>query len=162
MNKLMSKQLYLLRHGEAEQSPYQSDFQRKLTERGANKLRSLGIEMKQKSFFPEKVYCSTAVRTRETAQAFLEQLGYDGPVDYQDEIYEASVRTLFELVCKTDNAISSLLIIGHNPGISYLFDYLTKKNFIGMTPGELVGVTFDSENWSELHKGQGTRIRIGL
>ncbi|MFH6984395.1 histidine phosphatase family protein [Marinoscillum sp. 108] len=156
----MVKNLYLLRHGQAEYGFQGSDFDRSLTVNGVIQLRSLGQAMKLKSFYPDKVYCSTANRTQQTAEIFTEELDYTLPVHYMEEIYEASVRTLFELITKQDEADSVILIIGHNPGISYLYDYLTSANFGDMTPGELVRIEFEDLAWSEISKGVGFKKTI--
>lgn len=156
----MTKNLYLLRHGEAEHGQYQADITRKLTERGVNKLRSLGIEMKGKSFFPDKVYCSTAVRTRETAATFLEQIGYDRPVLFLKEIYEASVKSLFDIVTSTEEDFATVLLIGHNPGITYLMEYLVKHARQSLAPGDLVGIEFENLKWSEVSKEMGTKMNL--
>lgn len=156
----MTKNLYLLRHGEAGQSMNIKDFERTLTERGADELRSLGIEMKQKGFLPELVYCSTSVRTRQTAGIFLEQVGYNGPVTYLEEIYEAPVNTLFNIVTNTEAKFRVILLIGHNPGISYLLDYLSTNRRGNLAPGELVNIAFEDVRWSEVTKGLGTKIPV--
>ncbi len=156
----MVKNLYLLRHGQAEYGFQGSDFDRSLTVNGVIQLRSLGQAMKLKSFYPDKVYCSTANRTQQTAEIFTEELDYTLPVHYMEEIYEASVRTLFELITKQDEADSVILIIGHNPGISYLYDYLTSANFGDMTPGSWSGSSLKTWPGQRSPKGVGFKKTI--
>jgi len=63
----------------------------------------------------DAVRCSTATRTRETLAA----TGIDAPVVYEAGIYEASPRTLIELVRLSDDDVSTLLVIGHAPGMPW-------------------------------------------
>ena len=61
--------------------------------------------------------CSSAVRTRETLDALLPALG--GPeVSYEDELYGAWSETLLERVREVPAGVGSVLVVGHNPGIS--------------------------------------------
>lgn len=153
----MVRNLYLLRHGRAAHGFDMADIDRPLIPTGIAQLTDLGAYMKIKGFNPDKIYCSAAKRTRETAKVITEQIGYSKPVEYRDEIYEASVKTLFDLVVNCDDAFETVLIIGHNPGVSYLYDYLTESSFGDMTPGELVKIQFENLSWKEVSQGLGVK-----
>ncbi|REE05646.1 SixA phosphatase family protein [Marinoscillum furvescens] len=153
----MVRNLYLLRHGRAAHGFDMADIDRPLISTGIAQLTELGAYMKTKGFDPDKIFCSTAKRTRETAKVITEQIGYSRPVEYREDIYEASVKTLFEIVVGCDDAHQTVLIIGHNPGVSYLYDYLTESNFGDMTPGELVKIEFEDLSWKEVSQGLGVK-----
>jgi len=156
----MIKNLYLLRHGQAEHGFSLDDFDRSLTPAGISQLTSLAMALKRQSFYPDHVYCSPARRTQQTVEILTEQIDYTLPVDFLKDIYEASVRTLFEIVTGTDESFDNILIVGHNPGLSYLYDYLTSSSFGDMTPGELVKIEFENQKWFEVTKGSGTKKTI--
>ena len=61
--------------------------------------------------------CSSAVRTRETLDAILPSLG-DPEVSYEDELYGAWSEQLLERVREVPAGVGSVLVVGHNPGIS--------------------------------------------
>lgn len=155
----MRKALYLLRHGEAEGGYGMKDFDRSLTDRGVNDINALALEMKKQDFYPDHVYCSTAKRTQQTAQILIEQLDYSLPLDFREEIYEASVKTLFDLVCASEADHNSVLIIGHNPGLSYLFEYFTKR-FGNLSPGDMLKIEFEGQEWAEISKGSGVKVGV--
>ncbi|MEQ8473832.1 MAG: histidine phosphatase family protein [Marinoscillum sp.] len=156
----MVRNLYLLRHGQAAVEYGLRDFDRPLTIAGNHQLTALGIRLKKNGFYPDKIYSSPSKRTRETSGILTKELNYSLPVDFVDGIYEASLKTLFDLVTDLDDAYNSIMIIGHNPAISYLFDYLTDRDHIGMTPGELIHIEFENLSWSEVSKGLGNKKRI--
>lgn len=151
----MVRILYLLRHGQAVSDFYMKDFDRPLTTYGINQLTQLGTVLQMTGIHMDKIYCSPANRTRQTLDVILEKIGSHSPVEFRDEIYEASVRTLFDLVTKTEESIKTLLLIGHNPGISYLVDYLTSGAFGDMSPGKLVKIIFQDLEWGQISKGLG-------
>lgn len=61
------KQLILIRHGEAGFSDG-VDFQRQLTARGKENLVKLGETLSDREIKVDLLYCSSATRTRETAE----------------------------------------------------------------------------------------------
>ncbi len=152
----MRKELYLLRHGEAESGYGMRDVERPLTDRGINDITALALQLKKQDFYPDHIYCSTAKRTRQTCQILIEQLDYSLPVDFRQEIYEASVKTLFDLVCSTNPNHHTVLVIGHNPGLSYLFDYFTKR-FGNLGPGDMLKIAFENQEWVAVSKGTGMK-----
>lgn len=156
----MVRKLYLLRHGRTEHGFQMPDVERALTRTGSDQVASLGKDMGKKGFCPDVIYCSTARRTRQTAGIFTGQLDCQCAVEYREEIYEASVRTLLELVAKTDDRHHTALLIGHNPGLSYLYEYLTGAGADDMLPGELVCIGFEVVPWAEVSKGTGVIVEI--
>lgn len=151
----MVKNLYLLRHGHAETIRGTADFDRRLSETGHRQLSGLGTDLRSIGFNPDKIYCSPSKRTIQTTEIVLGALELELPVFYEEGIYEASLRSLLTIVMKTEDAITDCLLIGHNPGISYLFDYLIGSGFRSLAPGEIVAIEFEDLTWSELSKGTG-------
>lgn len=153
----MVRKLYLLRHGEATQtSGHEKDFERNLTYAGIQTIKQLSGHLKATHFNPDLVYSSPALRTEQTTIFLLEGLGIDPEIVYNEDIYEASIRTLFELVTHIDNQHHEVLLVGHNPGLTYLAEYLTNEPIAGMRAGELVTIEFGVNTWSEVSKGLGS------
>ena len=57
-----------------------------LVESGEAQARKLGAWLKAQSLFPEITYCSTLIRTQDTAKIALKELGYPQPI-YPLEIF---------------------------------------------------------------------------
>ncbi|GAB4248817.1 MAG: histidine phosphatase family protein [Ekhidna sp.] len=152
----MNRKLYLIRHSYAEPPGSKDDFDRKLTHEGQTVVRALGRELLNQSFKANKIYCSSAVRTRETATNLLEELGMNGHVvDYLDVIYNASVRELLAVVNEAEKAYKEIAIIGHNPAITYFGEYLTGEGIGNMEPSSIVTIRFIKQDWSAVSQGTG-------
>ena len=85
---------------------------RRDSERIAGHLLELGIE-------PALVLCSTAVRTRETLELVRPALGA-ATVELEPELYGASAPALLERLHAMPEGVSSVMLIGHNPGLEDL------------------------------------------
>lgn len=153
----MVRKLYLLRHAEAGfPIGNEKDFDRNITYNGIQTIKQLAAHLKTQAFHPEYVYCSSAVRTEQTVNLLFEGMTLEPEISLRDEIYDASIRTLFELVTQTDNLYHEIMIVGHNPAISYLAEYLTGEAIGGLTPGQLVRIEFGVNTWSEVSQGLGS------
>ena len=156
----MVRYLYLLRHGHAEHGHQIDDFDRELTGTGVANLLTLSAKLKAAEFAPDLIFCSSARRTQQTAEVVTNHIGYQKPVEYLDEIYEASVKQLFEVIATADVNNEHVMLIGHNPSISFLSDYLAKEDILDLAPGQLAKIAFVDQDWSEITKGSGTYQEI--
>ncbi|RMI31053.1 SixA phosphatase family protein [Nocardia stercoris] len=111
----MAATLILMRHGKSGYPAGVADFDRPLAERGVREAGLAGDWLRATQPAVDAVLCSAATRTRETLAA----TGISAPVSYEKSIYEASPRTLIELIQLTDDAVETLLLIGHAPGIPW-------------------------------------------
>ena len=124
------RSLHLLRHAKSDWSdPSLRDFDRPLNKRGRKAAPRIAAEMRELGLAPELVLCSSAVRTRETWE-LVAPLLYDedhpGPqeVRFSRSLYLASPAKLLEIAQHAESCFSSLLLIGHNPGMEHLADQL--------------------------------------
>jgi phosphohistidine phosphatase len=76
----MSRQLWLLRHGEAEPHETRADAERRLTERGEGQARAAGRALGALELTFQLVLTSPKVRARDTAQLACEELGLEAAV----------------------------------------------------------------------------------
>lgn len=157
----MVKSLFVLRHGHAEQPFGKNDMERKITRQGEEKVAEVAALMKKDGTVLQQVCCSPADRTRQTLALFLAGIGQQPEVQYNDEVYEASLKTLLLVIGATPETVDSLLLVGHNPGLSYLVEYLLDERFYGMDPGDLVRIDFEDQTWAAIGKGTGIRKSLG-
>ncbi|MCB0496494.1 MAG: histidine phosphatase family protein [Cyclobacteriaceae bacterium] len=154
----MTKRLYLVRHAKTEErSMDMRDFDRELTSRGMQDSTHLGKYYATKSMIPDLILSSDAARARETAELIASQMGYDlSRIHLNHEIYEASVRTLFQLVTQLKDEWDSVMIVGHNPVMNYLAEYLSGAEIGHMFTGSAACIAFEVESWSEVSQSSGT------
>ncbi len=140
------KQLFLLRHGEAGFSEG-TDFQRKLTSEGKEKLNRLGKELKNRSFSIDFMYCSMAERTMETSKILESYISIKEEL-FLREIYESNLGYLIELLENCPDSVNSCLIIGHNPVLSLLMGHISGENYINLKPGMMACLDLQVSDWN--------------
>ncbi|WP_280381859.1 SixA phosphatase family protein [Nocardia wallacei] len=111
----MVRTLILMRHGKSSYPPGVIDHERPLAPRGRREAALAGDWLRRTQPPIDAVRCSDAVRTRETLAA----TGITAPVVFEPSIYDASPRTLIELVQLTDDELQTVLLIGHAPGMPW-------------------------------------------
>lgn len=123
------RELWLLRHAHAGNGGNDmDDFDRALSDRGKQDAVRLGIWMKEQQLVPDFIISSPAKRARQTAIQVCSGLGIDhDTVHYDVQLYLASRRTLLEVIGATGLNCYKLLLIGHNPGLEELVDYLCSE-----------------------------------
>lgn len=115
------KTLYVMRHAKAEAgSAHQEDHLRKLAPRGLSDAALVGAWLVGQGIMPDRVLCSTAVRTAETLVKLEEAYRRPLPVKYVDALYHASPDSMLGLIAATEETVRKLMIVGHNPGLHQL------------------------------------------
>ena len=122
------KRLILLRHGKsAWDQPDLADAERPLSKRGERSAPLMGQLMLREGYRPERVLCSTAKRTLQTAKRVVTTLGSDLDVEELDELYMATPREILTAIVENGGAAASILVIGHNPGLGDLAAWLAAE-----------------------------------
>jgi phosphohistidine phosphatase len=110
-----SRVLVVMRHAKAEQDGV-TDAERRLAERGEADARAAGEWLAAWGIEPDLALVSAAVRTRMTWDAVATGAGWDVDVaSYDETLYAAGPETTLDLVRSVDDAVRTLVVIGHNP-----------------------------------------------
>jgi phosphohistidine phosphatase len=151
------KNLFLVRHGKSDWSVSgQKDFDRELNGRGRSDAPKMGRKLYEMEARPDIIISSPAARARLTAELVCEQLKSDPEkILYNEDIYEASVRTLLGVINGIEDKYSRVMIFGHNPGFTFLAEYLTKKEIGNIPTCGVVNIEFDLASWKEVSGGNG-------
>ena len=154
------KKLILFRHAEAENAfSSNTDFDRRLTEKGMNDAVRVAKDMMHHEPRIDKVYHSSSVRTTMTAEVMAGVMKINQelliPVE---ELYNASVGKMLEIVNKLDSDAEVVLLVGHNPSISYLAEYLDQsmEQAISFSPANGAGIAFELDTWEAVSQSLGT------
>lgn len=153
----MPKHLYLLRHAEAgAKESRQEDKSRTLTQAGTKDSVHIGNWFREQNIDFDLMVCSSAIRAAETAGLVAEGMKREKPgILSEDSLYEASVRQLLDYVNNIEDGYGQVLVVGHNPSISYLAEYLTKADVGDMAPGSVVVIRFESGSWKLVSENTG-------
>ena len=155
----MSKIITLIRHAESSWNhPGTSDFERPLNSQGRHDAPMMGQRLAECEFQPSLILASSAQRTRETAEAIAQEIKYPcDQIALESEIYEASLDKLMEVVHKLDDNHHNVVLIGHNPGLSSLCNYLSNGPLVGhLPPCGIWQMSFDTTSWQQVEHKSGT------
>lgn len=154
----MKKTLLLVRHAKAEdQSKMFKDFDRELVGRGIMDAARLGHFLKTEGVVVERITCSGAARTHQTAKIIAEQLKFDTEeIDISDKLYGGGPQAYLATINTTPETVQTLLVCGHNPDISYFTEYLTHASMMSMEKCSMATVEFDDLAWAEVSANTGT------
>ncbi|MGD0980450.1 MAG: histidine phosphatase family protein [Solirubrobacteraceae bacterium] len=133
----MAKTLWLLRHGDAEGHGRGPDFDRRLTERGEHQARAAGRGLSRLGVTFELVFASPRVRARETARIACGELGIE-PILHEPLGGAFGADDAAELIAATSEDCS-LMLVGHEPGMSGLVAALT-GGYVAMKKGGLAAI----------------------
>lgn len=140
-----------MRHGKAEKTFGKRDFDRELVDRGMRDSRAQARDVLATNP-PERIIASSSIRTTQTAEHVQEELGLAADIiDYDEALYLCSVRELLVALNRLDDLWKAVCVIGHNPSMEYLSEYLTGKEIGHVHTSGIVKMTFDGR-WKELSK----------
>ena len=152
----MPRTLYLLRHAKSSwKDASLRDFDRPLKRRGRDAAKQIGKRLASEKPEPEIVVCSPAVRARETADIVLKHAKLKVDVNFDDRIYEASLRDLLQVVGDVADDKQVAMMIGHNPGLEELVAYLTGEHR-RMATCAVAKISLDAASWKDVRADQGT------
>ncbi|MEU1416621.1 SixA phosphatase family protein [Streptomyces sp. NPDC004096] len=114
------RRLVVLRHAKSAWPAGVPDHERPLAPRGRRDAPAAGRALAESDWLPDLVLCSTAVRARQTWELASAQWGTPPPVRFDPRLYAADVPELLESVHHAPTEAQTLLLIGHNPGLTDL------------------------------------------
>lgn len=159
----MKKTLYLIRHATAEEggnSPMFRDFDRELTSTGIIESARMAKFLSTKGINFDLIVSSEAIRAKNTAKIFAEQLHYDAENILLDEnLYGGGPRAYLALTNKLEEMHDSVAIFGHNPDISFFGEYLTRADIGGsMDKAGVLILEFENQLWADITSKSGQFI----
>lgn len=141
------RELILLRHAHAEPpAPGQEDFDRPLSLQGKAEAEAAGRWLKQHGYTPDRVVCSSALRTRETTEQAMAFLGFV-ETRHEPRIYDATPGRLMQVIDENRD-VTRLLLVGHNPGFEQLAALLSSGqsgDFRGMPAGGIAVLSLPAD-----------------
>lgn len=153
---MATRTLLILRHAKSERDAAVDDFTRPLSARGRRDAPRMARWIAARGLAPDLVLSSTARRARETTEAVAEVLAIPtGHIHYDDRLYLAGCETLLAALRGCPSRAGTLLLVGHNPGLEELLEYLCAepppRNDAGklLTAGALARLTV-RQGWKGL------------
>jgi phosphohistidine phosphatase len=149
------KRLIVVRHAKATHKPGFADFDRPLTGRGRRDAKAAGDWLSVRGFVPDLVLCSSARRTEQTWKELAASLagGHEIEVWYEPQLYGATEDFTLDLVGATPVAVSTLMVIGHNPAAQAVAATLTGQGDLAFPTCAIAVI--DLGGWARLVPGAG-------
>jgi phosphohistidine phosphatase len=119
----MARELWLLRHGEAEPHDARPDAQRRLTPRGERQARDAGAALAKLGIEPAAAYTSPRVRALDTTRLACESLGVE-PEVVEELSGGWDADGARDLLARHDDG-DRILVVGHEPDLSQVVHDLT-------------------------------------
>jgi phosphohistidine phosphatase len=117
----VSRTLLLLRHAKSSWDDSSvRDHDRPLAPRGDRAARLVAEHLRSEGLRPALVLCSSARRTRDTLELLGPAIDPDADVRIEPDLYGADAGEILDLIRTVDEAVPSVLVIGHNPGLEDL------------------------------------------
>lgn len=157
----MARELMLLRHGKSDWTEQVEDFKRPLKDRGKRGAQRLGVWLLQQQLQPDYVISSPAERALITAQKTVKVMGQDADAIVQDRrIYAATVDDLLQVLAEIPETSERVLLVGHNPSLEALTEYLEGKRISLPKDGKLIPTATLARikmpsSWKTLKPGDG-------
>lgn len=151
------RRIVVIRHAKSSwHDPSLADHDRPLSKRGRNALSVLRDHIEGLELPADLVMCSSSRRTRETLEGIRPALGRKARVESDSTLYGADVEVLVAKLRGLDDQITTVFLIGHNPGLADLVDLLadpaTAAVAIDSFPTAAVAVLSVAGPWSDLRR----------
>jgi phosphohistidine phosphatase len=165
--------LMLLRHAKSSWPSGIEDAERPLSDRGEAAARLMGGYMAHHALIPDRVLCSPARRTRDTWNVVSAQW-QDAAVDtaavdivFDARLYGAMRHGILSVIQDQDqdqdNAVRTLLLIGHNPGLQEAAELLIAAGDVELRErlrekfptAALAVIDFTLDGWRRIHERAG-------
>jgi phosphohistidine phosphatase len=133
----------------------QSDFDRTLNDRGRRDAAWMCKRLLNFHLTPQRVCASTAERVRETVDFFSEAWPEHIGVEWDRQLYLADEDQVLQVVSETDPSVETLIVFGHNPGLSDTGAYLLHSPSLSLPTSGMVGIRLDTEEWEAVPRMKG-------
>lgn len=158
--------LILMRHAKSDWgNDGSSDHDRKLNDRGRRDAPRIADWAADQGYQPDLILCSSATRTRQTADLMVDQWDLPTAVFVSKRLYLGSPAQIFSVVhddsvfpgANAENTPRTVLVLAHNPGISEAAGWLMSQ-MVAMSTAALAVFDFEGPDWTAPMTPQTTRF----
>jgi phosphohistidine phosphatase len=154
--------LTLVRHAKSSwRFDGMDDFHRPLNKRGLRDAVRMPRHVVSRVPPPDRVLCSDAVRAVQTCQALADAYGLAADAVVLDhQLYLAGVRGLLEALARHGGGATHLMLVGHNPGLTELYNHLVGTPLDNLPTFAVAHLELDAVTWERLRPGCGRGARV--
>ena len=120
--------LTLMRHAKSSwKDGTLTDHERPLNKRGQKAATRIGEVLTARGYAPDIIWSSDSKRTRETAMRLIRAIPGAQTINYNSDFYHASPDIVIKACESVEPPTQNLMLLGHNPGWSGLYYYMTQQ-----------------------------------
>ena len=156
------KTLYIVRHAKASQNiTGLKDWERPLMSMGIERANKISGILKKKKNYPDKIISSHAFRAINTAIIFAKNLEYPiSNIEITTEFYGNNSSGVLDIIREQSHEISSLMIFGHNPVWTELYNILSEETLMHLSTSAVGCIQFETDDWNKIHIKKGKSIFV--
>lgn len=159
--KSQMKTILLLRHAKSSWEMATSDHSRVLASRGITNAHAMGSFVA--AHLPESysMYCSTATRTRQTAEIITSYFPTTAAaVQYESDLYTFSCADLESFVQSRKDEDQAIILFGHNEAITNFVNKFGSIQIDNVPTCGFVVLELPINSWSKLQKGLTKKMKF--
>lgn len=145
------KEVCFVRHAKSSWSNLQiRDFDRPLDERGLADAPMMAEKMKNLGLIPDFMITSGANRAKSTAKYFFDEFGLaQDQFQVNNDIYEASAETVYDVIRTAPDSAHFLYIFGHNPTFTWIANAIAGVHIDNVPTCGIVHAQLMISSWSK-------------
>lgn len=154
------KQLIIIRHAKSSWDfSVLNDFDRPLNERGHKDAPMMAKRLLQKKITIDAFLSSTAKRAFTTATYFAKEYGIkESSIIRKEELYHAPPKIFYKVINEANNALDTIAVFAHNPGITDFVNELTSVRIDNMPTCGIFMITVDTDSWKNFETAKKTFV----
>ena len=159
---MAGKELFLVRHAKSSWGdPTISDHDRPLNERGYRNAPEMGRRLSDRGVSPDVLISSTALRACTTAEIMAGSINFPkDQIVFDRTLYHASATELQEYIGGLDDSHFSVMLFGHNPGMTSLVSHLYGLALDNLPTCGVVYLKFSVESWADASRSMPSGATI--
>ncbi len=155
------KNLYIIRHAKSSWKDLNlSDFDRPLNKRGKKDAPFMGELLKNKNIIPDIIISSPALRAKKTAQTIASKINFNNSIIYDNNIYEASLITLINILKIINDTIDTIFLFGHNPSLNMLVNDFINDFYENIPTCGIIQIEFNCNSWQNISSDNAKLINF--
>ena len=148
------KQLLLVRHAKSSwEITVSKDFDRELNDRGHKDAPEMAKRLLKKNVPIDAFVSSTAVRAFTTAVYFADEYEKGGQKSLDvvgiPQLYHAEPLVFEKVIVELDDALETVAIFAHNPGITEFVNGLTTARVDDMPTCGIFALKIETDSWED-------------
>jgi len=113
-----------------------------LKKRGIGDAEKMGQFLTEKELIPDTIIASTARRAMETARIMSKVMGLSArDINYDPSLYLCQPHTFINVLENVSSLSKRAMIVGHNPSMDYMVQWLSQKEVQLRADGKLMTTT---------------------